>query len=105
MSGERLISLKKEPISTMLARAHEWENHSTEQWDGVYHMHQGYSSEGALEDRLSGRGAEDFGQISDNIILFHWLEKRGLGNPRYSRPGGRRYISDGSIFKLSESSG
>jgi len=29
-------------------------------------------------------------QVSDSIILFHWVEKRGLGNPRYSRPLGRR---------------
>jgi hypothetical protein len=38
---------------------------------------------------------------SDRIMLFHWVEKRGLGNPRYSRPGGRRYISDGYIFMSS----
>jgi hypothetical protein len=37
-----------------------------------------------------------------SIMLFHWEEKRGLGNPRYSRPGGRLYISDGYVFMLSE---
>jgi hypothetical protein len=34
--------------------------------------------------------------------MFHWEEKRGLGNPRYSRSGDRRYISDEYIFMLSE---
>jgi hypothetical protein len=41
------------------------------------------------------------GQVSDRIILFDWLEKRGLGNPRYSRPGGGRYLSNKHIFMLS----
>jgi hypothetical protein len=36
------------------------------------------------------------------MISFDWEEKRGLGNPRYSRPGGRRYISDGYIIKRLE---
>jgi hypothetical protein len=35
--------------------------------------------------------APESSQGSDRIILFHLAEKRGLGNPRYSRPGGRRY--------------
>jgi hypothetical protein len=34
--------------------------------------------------------------------LDPWVEKRGLGIPRYSRPGGQRYISNGYIFKWSE---
>jgi hypothetical protein len=41
-------------------------------------------------------------QVSDGIILLDWEEKRRLGNPRYSRPGGRRYVSDGYIFMLSK---
>jgi len=34
--------------------------------------------------------------------LYDWAEKRGLGNPRYSRPGGQRYTPNGYIFKRSE---
>jgi hypothetical protein len=30
------------------------------------------------------------------------MDMRGRGRPRESRPGGRRYISDGYIFMLSK---
>jgi hypothetical protein len=53
-------------------------------------------------DEVSDSAFSLFTRVSDSIILFDWEEKRGLGNPRYSRPGGRRYISDGYFFMLSE---
>jgi hypothetical protein len=46
--------------------------------------------------------AQESSQVSDSITLFHLTEKRGLGNPLYSRPGGQRSISDKHIFRLSE---
>jgi hypothetical protein len=55
-----------------------------------------------MRNSIRHKGLEAILQVSGSIILIHWVEKRGLGNPRYSRPGGRRYISDRYIFMLLE---
>jgi hypothetical protein len=46
---------------------------SIEQWHGVYHMHQGYSSEGALADGSSGPAADGFGSHDHCICRVEFV--------------------------------
>jgi hypothetical protein len=36
--------------------------------------------------------------VRDRMKMFYPMAERGPGGPRYSRPGGRRYISKRNIF-------